>query len=327
MVCDPINLSVLWRPWKEMSSWETQLELRMARFLQYFIIKILSILNDEWFSIGIQNTAKFKMQGNLYCGEGSHLRDREAVRQRDSICLHFTLTDWKQAGFPETWLWKHPRGSLRRLGPSNFPQKYIFALSGLWMCRAVAFCKQEGSNSENWPCFPHPWAQCKHTLLQEPYYAHTSYLWFQLCFLSPSSSFFPYSASPEEPLQTCWRRWFGTISEEPSCQRHRPVEIILGKSCFWEQWSYWSKASYWMQFHSWPAVAESTIFPTEVLGAILSTLSWSTETPECTRKALSSAVVRHTFTQTPLFPKTLVTTLSLGFLLLKNSFWKRPMSL
>lgn len=191
MVCDPINLSVLWRPWKEMSSWETQLELRMACFLQYFIIKILSILNDEWFSIGIQNTAKFKMQGNLYCGEGSHLGDREAVRQRDSICLHFTLTDWKQAGFPETWLWKHPRGSLRRLGPSNFPQKYIFALSALWMCRAVAFCKQEGSNSENWPCFPHPWAQCKHTLLQEPYYAHTSYLWFQLCFLSPSSSFSP----------------------------------------------------------------------------------------------------------------------------------------
>lgn len=105
------------------------------------------------------------MQENFCCGELSHLRDREAVRPRDNICLHFALTDWKQAEFPETWLWKHPRGSLRRLGPSNFPQKYVFTLSALWMCRAVAFCKHSRKEEvqKSWPSFPHPW---KHTLLQ-----------------------------------------------------------------------------------------------------------------------------------------------------------------
>lgn len=211
MVCGLINLSVQWRPWKELSSWETQLELRMACYLQYFIIKVLSILNDEQLSIAIQNTAKFRMQGNLYCGEGSHLRDRKAVRLRDSIYLHFALTDWKQAGFPETWLWKHPRGSLMRLGPSNFPQKCIFTLSALWMCRAVAFCKHSRKEvaQKSWPSFPHPWTQWKHTLLQAT----------QFLSLVPASTSSPHPRVFFFFSLLCLPGWIladllGTISEE-----------------------------------------------------------------------------------------------------------------
>lgn len=280
MVCDLINLSVQWRPWKELSSWETQLELRMACYLQYFIIKVLSILNDEQLSIAIQNTAKFKMQGNLYCGEGSHLRDREAVRLRDNIYLHFALTDWKQAGFPETWLWKYPRGSLMRLGPSNFPQKYIFTLSALWMCRAVAFCKRSRKEvaQKSWPSFPHPWTQWEHTLLQAIWYPQ-----FLSLVPAPTSSlhprgFFPYSASLDESLQTCWVQF---QKNPQKCGNHPGQKLFL------------EAVEMLKQFHSWPAVAESTSFPTEVLGAIFSTLSWSSEPPECTRKAFSSPVVHH----------------------------------
>lgn len=46
-----------------------------------------------------RNTTKFEVQGNLHCREGNHLRDREAVRLRDSICLHFAMTDGKHRGF------------------------------------------------------------------------------------------------------------------------------------------------------------------------------------------------------------------------------------
>lgn len=177
------------------------------------------------------------MQGNLYCGKRSHLRDREAVRLRGSICLRFALTDWKQAGFPETWLWKLPRGSLRRLGPSNFSQKSVFTLSALWVCRAVALCKHPRKEEvqKSWPSFPHPWTQWEHWAYYTENTGHitptdpasASSSWF----LSPSWRLFPYSAS----LQTCWRRWFGTISEESSCQSAGLVEIILGKSYFWKQ--------------------------------------------------------------------------------------------
>lgn len=197
-------------------------------YLQYFIIKVLSILNDEQLSIAIQNTAKFRMQGNLYCGEGSHLRDREAVRLRDSIYLHFALTDWKQAGFPETWLWKHPRGSLMRLGPSNFPQKCIFTLSALWMCRAVAFCKHSRKEvaQKSWPSFPHPWTQWKHTLLQAT----------QFLSLVPASTSSPHPRVFVFFLPTL-PPWMNPCRPAGYNFRriHRNVEIILGKSYFWRQ--------------------------------------------------------------------------------------------
>lgn len=155
-----------------------------------------------------------------------------------------------------------------------------------------------------------------------PYYAHRSYLWFQLLLALPIPEAFSLlclpGGTPADLLKKIWynfRRVF--LSKCRPCGNHPGQKLFLEaiellKPGFWlNAVSQLTSCGWEHRLSNWSAWGN---------------LSWSTEPPECPRKAFSSLVVYCTcltYTQTPIFPKILGTTWSLGFLLLCKTHFEK----
>ena len=154
----------------------------MGSYLQPRIIKILSILSDEWFSCEQEHNKIWNAEKFALLGRKSSQTEREAVRVRDSNCLHFTLTDWKQTGFLETWLWKQFKTISEKARPFwlCFLLRNMF-LSTWWLCRKVAACKHSRKEvvQKSWPSFSTSMKPMETLTKGISFHVYRSYQWLQ----------------------------------------------------------------------------------------------------------------------------------------------------
>lgn len=216
------------------------------------------------------------------------------------------------------------RGSLRRIGPSDFPplpstQKYIPPLSPS-VVQKSGFLQTlwEGSNSKALAQLPTTMNPMGGLTTGMPYYAHRSYLWCQALPPLLIIGAFPYSdlfclpgGTPADLLKKM--AWYNF--RRALLSKYKPCGNRPGQKLFLEAIEL-LKLGFLLN-----AVSQLTscVWEQKWLGQSLSHFPGPIESPESTRKAFSSSVAHSTcvtYTQLPIFTKNVWTTLSLGFLLL-----------